>query len=898
MAEGPGDLEPFGLWVRRRREAAGLTQEELAERSGLSVRTIGNLEREWSRKPYPRSVRLVACALGLAETAGDELIARCRTTGGVQSGFARQPDAGTNGLSPASPDGGQTPAGHAPVAVPRQLPTAVRHFAGRAAELKALDELLDEELGPGSATGAVGVAAISGSAGVGKSALAVYWAHRVSDRFPDGQLYVNLRGYGPSRAPVTSGEVIRGFLGALGVAPWQIPSDPDEQVGLYRSVLALRRVLIVADNARDEAQLRPLLPGSRTCLVMVTSRSRLTGLAVSDGVHVLTLGLLSEAEARELLAARLATARLAAEQEAAAELIRLCARLPLALAITAARASAHPGLRLAELARELRNAQQRLDALDTGDPATSARTVFSWSLGHLPTLTARLFGLLSHHPGPDITIPAAASLGGLPRSQARQALGELAEAHLITESAAGRFSMHDLLRAYAAEQARAAGERGSREAIGRLLGYYVHTSRAATLLLNPARETLSLAAPALPPGVSPDPLADHAQALAWYDAEHKNMLAAVEQAAGAVFDAEACLLAWSLADFLDRRGSWHDWVIAQQAALAAAVRLGDRGLQVRTERALGRAYTEVGALAEAEACFRRALELDRHPGNAGSRASTHLALARVLEYQGHFGQCLEHTRQALGLYRDAGDTAGQARALNGIGWFQVRLGHYQDAIGCCEQALSLYRHAEDRRGEATTCDSLGFAHYHLGQHARAIACYQQAMESFQEIGERPNLAETLTHLGDSYYALSHVDQAQSAWQQALAILDGLSPPDAAQARAKLKQLGQAGRMRMAARDYAATEARQRRSSSPAGADDRPEGAMTRADGTTSPQPALSRNPRATHLERCATLAVQTTAAPPPPGPAHPPAESTCPVTLAPAPQPAASQQTIRRRTSG
>lgn len=329
--------------------------------------------------------------------------------------------------------------------VPRELPPAIGQFTGRARELRALTSVLD---GP---AGAVVISAIAGAAGIGKTALAVQWAHQVANRFPDGQLYVDLRGFHPSGRPVPAAVAVRGFLETLGVQAERMPAGLDAQARLYRSLLSGRRMLVLLDNARNEEQVRPLLPGSHGCLVLVTSRCQLSGLVAAEGAHALTLGLLSEAEARDLLTRRLGAARLGAEPGAATELVGLCAGLPLALAIAAARA-ARPGARLDALAEELKDVQTRLDALDTGDPSVSVRAVFSWSVDNLPARQTRLFRLLGRYPGPDIAIPAAVSLTGAPPAQARSDLRELARAHLISEHVPGRYAMHDLLRAYAAEQ--------------------------------------------------------------------------------------------------------------------------------------------------------------------------------------------------------------------------------------------------------------------------------------------------------------------------------------------------------------------------------------------------------------------------------------------------------------
>ena len=332
--------------------------------------------------------------------------------------------------------------------VPAQLPRDIRGFSGRGDELARLDALAAT---PGGT--AMVITTVVGTAGVGKTALALHWAHRNRSRFPDGQFYVNLRGYDPAGQPMDPADAIRGFLDALGVPPDQVPPGRDARAALYRSLLDGRRVLVVLDNARDAEQVRPLLPGTPSALVLVTSRSPLAGLSALDGAVPVALDLLTTGDARDLLTHRLGAARLAAEPQAADDLIARCARLPLALAVVAARAAARPRLTLATLAAELADTASRLDALSVGDPLADVRGVFSWSYAALSPAAGQLFRLLGLHPGPDITAAAAASLAGLTPGQVRPTLTELVRAHLVTEHTPGRYTPHDLLRSYALEQA-------------------------------------------------------------------------------------------------------------------------------------------------------------------------------------------------------------------------------------------------------------------------------------------------------------------------------------------------------------------------------------------------------------------------------------------------------------
>jgi len=382
------------------------------------------------------------------------------------------PLARVQALPPAASAAAPAPAPRVQRVVPRQLPTAPSHFAGRTAELQALTKLVN---GGRDAGGTVMISAISGTAGVGKSTLAVYWGHQVAGEFPDGQLYVNLRGFGPSGPPVTSAEAIKGFLAAYQVPSAAIPAGLDTLAGLYRSMLAGTRTLIVLDNARDVDQVRPLLPASPGCLVLVTSRNQLAGLVANEGARLVTLDVLPESEAHELLVSRLGPSRVRAEHDAVTEVARLCAGLPLALGIAATHAAARPGFALTALAAGLRDGQGRLDALDTGDATGSLREVFSWSHQQLSHSAGRLFRLMSVHPGPDMSVQAAASIAGIAVPDAQRALGELSSASLVAERSPGRYSYHDLLRTYAAEQATDCdGDVEVRAAMNRMLDHYRH----------------------------------------------------------------------------------------------------------------------------------------------------------------------------------------------------------------------------------------------------------------------------------------------------------------------------------------------------------------------------------------------------------------------------------------
>jgi DNA-binding SARP family transcriptional activator/tetratricopeptide (TPR) repeat protein/DNA-binding XRE family transcriptional regulator len=665
---------------------------------------------------------------------------------------------------------------------PRQLPDPVSRFIGRTAEVVELTKLLDGHRGQ-----ACGPVVITGSAGVGKTALALHWAGRIAGHFPDGQLYADLRGFAPSGKPMAPDDVIRQFLEGLGIATRQIPGTTAAQAALYRSLLAGQRVLIVLDNAADAAQIRPLLPGSEGCLVLVTSRDRLIGLAAADGARLLELSVLTETEGCRLLESRLGQERAAADPRALAELVALAARLPLALAIIGTQAAVRPRLPLAVMAGELRDSSARLDALDTGDPATDVRTVFSWSVAQLSEPTVGLFLLLGLHPGPDLTNAAAASLAGIPAGRTRQALAELVRAHLIDEPAPGRFACHDLLRAYAAEQASyRIAEAGRRAAAHRMLDHYLHTASAAALLLHPNRSRLDLAEPE--PGVLPEELAGREQALDWFRAEQRVVLALIDEAVAAGFVSHAWQLPWAVATFFNWQGHWQLLMATQETALAATRQQGDLSGQVSALHYLTQAKLRIGDYAAARLYLDEVLDLGERLTDDAVQARAHLDLGHVFELQGQPDHALHHAEQALLRYRAACYRPGEADALNAVGWCHAQRGEYGETLGYSGQALAIYRELGNRPAEASTLDSLGFAHHHLGRPDEAIACYTEALAVHGDAADRHLRAEILTHLGDARQATADLDGARRSWSEALATLSDLGHPDADQVRIRLRNL--------------------------------------------------------------------------------------------------------------
>ena len=666
---------------------------------------------------------------------------------------------------------------------PRHLPQPVRQLAGRHSELCALTALAEQCTKAGSTA-----AVICGTAGVGKTALAAYWAHQVADQFEDGQLFVNLRGFDPSAAPLSAEEVLEGFLDSLGVPAQRIPIGVDARISLYRSMLAERRVLVVLDNAHDPEQVRALLPGSAGCLALVTSRNQLSGLVAVQGAHPLTLDLLTAVEARDMLSGRLGVERVAAEPEAVREIIAWCAGLPLALAIVAARAATNPRFALSALADELRGSHRGLDALTCGDDAASdVRAVFSWSYHALPPAAARLFRLLGLHPGPAVRVPAAASIAGVDLDAARRLLTELARAHLLVEQAPGSYGMHDLLRAYAQEQTRVVNTDGERHsALRRMLDHYLHTARAAVQQLVPYSKQLALAAPQA--GVTVVVPDDLDAALEVLSGDYGPLLGCVTLAVREGFDERAWQLAWTLTTFLDRQGRWHDWVATHTTALAAARRLGDREGQARMHRGLANVYARLGRFDQSQVHLGSALTLFEQLGDHAGEANLHLVLAFVCQRQALRQEALGHAQASVDLYRIAEDATGYARALNEVGWQNALLGNYPPARQHCEKALALLQDLGDQYGQAGTWDSLGYIHHHTGEHRRAVECYEQSLQLLRGIGDLTHQAEVLIRLGDTHRDVDDVDSARRAWTVALAILQEADHPDATQVNERLEQL--------------------------------------------------------------------------------------------------------------
>ncbi|MEU8158524.1 BTAD domain-containing putative transcriptional regulator [Micromonospora sp. NPDC048986] len=682
---------------------------------------------------------------------------------------------------PAVPPPTGTVSDPEPAPVPRQLVAVPPLFVGRRRELDRLTELL----GDGLASSPGAAAVVTGVGGMGKTWLALHWAHQHLNRFPDGQLYVNLRGFSPENRPLPVSTAIRGFLEALGARPESIPRDLDGQTALYRSLMAGRRMLVLLDNARDADQVRALLPGSAShSFVVITSRDQLVGLLTTEGAHPLPLDPLSTQQSLDLLARRLGRGRTAAWAGRIEQIVASCAGLPLALSIVAARASTNRALSPDDLADDLIDRPGRLDALATGEPTADVRAVLSWSWRALGPEPARLFRLLGLHPGPDVSAAAAASLAGLPVTSTKRILEHLSRAHLVSGHGPGRYTSHDLLRAYAAELA--AADDDNRYARQRLYDHYVHTAHAAALLTDPHRDTIDL--PAAAPHVIVERLHDRADALRWLNAERPVLLAIVADAARAGYDGQAWRLSWALATFLSRQGYWQDLAVVQRIALRAAKHGRDPLGQAHTLRELALAAVQVGRHDEAVTRLRDAcrlfVELDLPSGHAYTR----LYLGWVYELQGRQRTALAEDERALSIFVDAGHKVGQARALNALGWDHAQLGNLATALDYCLRALTLHEALGNVTAAAQTWDSLGYIHHHLGEYDRAVSCFDRALGLSRQVGDRFQEAESLLHLGESHLCLGHPDATRQAWQRALALLRDGSPAETERLRRRLFEL--------------------------------------------------------------------------------------------------------------
>lgn len=669
-----------------------------------------------------RTPEALTCYAGLRKRLADEL----GTTPGAEARQEHQ-DLLTGKAAPRPPYGTGNGIGNGTErarVVPAQLPLDAAGFTGREDELARLEKVLGAS---GPRPSAVVVSAVSGTAGVGKTALAVHWAHRARDRFPDGQLYVNLRGYDPDR-PMTAPDALVRFLTALGVSGQDIPLEPDDRAARYRTEVAGRRMLIVLDNAATVEQVRPLLPGTGSCAVLVTSRDSLAGLVVREGAQRLDLDLLPADAARTLLR-RLIGPRAEAEPDAVGTLAAQCARLPLALRVAAELAAARPTTPLADLVAELADQQRRLFLLTAdGDPRAAVVTVFSWSLRHLPADAARTFRLLGLQPGPDLDAYATAALTGTTPAHAQRSLDVLARAHLVQRVDAARYGMHDLLRAYAAGLASAQDAPEAREAaLDGLFDHYLATAAAAMDQLHPAEAHLRPTAPETSTPV-PD-LSDPDAARAWLTTERACLTAMAAHTAAHGRPAHAIRLSQTLYRHL-LGGRHTDGLTIHGHARDAARLLGDPASEARALLGIGTAH----------------YQLARHE------------------------PARHHLQEALALFRRADDPTGQARALTNLGLVDERLGRFSTAVAYLEQALTLYRSTDDKAGESIALKNLAHVEGQLGRYDESADHLHQCLTLLRRTGNRYLEAHALMDLGTVETRLDRLDEAAVHQEQALALL--------------------------------------------------------------------------------------------------------------------------------
>jgi tetratricopeptide (TPR) repeat protein/transcriptional regulator with XRE-family HTH domain len=752
LAVQPVDqLSGFGALVRRHRSAVGLTREQLAERTGLSVRAIADIERGLTRRPHRSSVELLSAALGLADTACDEQAASRAsedqlTARPVSSG-------GSSGPHPVPLGPGQMPT------APRELPAPVRHFTGRAAELVELSEMAAAADGH-----ALLICTVGGTAGVGKTALAIQWAHQVADLFPDGQLYVNLRGY-DSDKPVIAADALAGFLRTLGVLGGDIPDGVENRARLYRSRLAGRRMLVMLDNARDGEQVRPLLPGDPGCIAVVTSRDALAGLVATDGARRLDLDVLPLADALGLLRSLIGV-RADDDPQSTAALAGLCARLPLALRIAAELAAARRAVPLRDLAAELQ--ASRLDCLDAGEDRADVRAVFSWSGRHLPSGAAAAFALLGLHPGSDLDVYAAAALTGTGTGQANRVLDRLRRASLIQAGGAGRYGMHDLLRMYAREQATARDSGGDcQQALTRLFDYYLAAAAAAMDVLFPAE---TYRRPRIIPttAVVPD-MPSQADAQAWLNRERANLVAVAVHCADHGWPGQANGLASMLFRYLVTGSHLPEGDTIYGHALQAARRSGDLAAEAEALSGLGGISLMRGHFRDAAGHYQDALERYRQCGDRAGQGRVLDNLGAAEEELHNLRSAASYHREAIAAFEDAGDSVGAAHALSNLGGIETELNSFDEASEHLHRALLVLREAKDQGREARALQRIGELSLRRGQLAEAAAFFEQALAIQQRLQQRTGIAAQLLNLGHVCLRRGKHQQAIGYFRQAVAL---------------------------------------------------------------------------------------------------------------------------------
>ncbi|WP_049797350.1 AfsR/SARP family transcriptional regulator [Kribbella flavida] len=659
----------------------------------------------------------------------------------------------------------------APAEPPRQLPPSPARFTGRAKALARLDSLSSVH------ERALTILAVHGQGGVGKTSLALHWAHRVAQRFPDGQLYLNLQGYGPGE-PMHPEVALDMLLRGLGVSGAQIPDGGPARTALLRTVLADRKVLILLDNARDAEQVRPLLPGAG-CLVLITSRSQLRSLAAREGAHRIALDRFSADDSTAYLTATFRPHGVRATGDELAELAQLCGHLPLALAIAAERVTREPLTGVRSLIAELLDHPDRLKVLDVDEDDDGAlRVVFDWSYQVLEPERAQMFRLLALHPAQDLSLEAAAALAGATTRQAAQRLDGLVGAHLLEQQPGKRYQLHDLLRVYSvslAEQFERPAQR--EEARGRLLDWYAHSALSAKKALDRTRPLLDFGAP--PAGQTPLAFDDTGTAVSWFNRERQVLVAAVHDAARHGHHRAAYRLAGALWPYLVYVRALDDIFDTQRVALEAAQLSGDTAGEAATAHNAGRAYFQRGDLAQAFKHLEHAMRLFELIGDDRGRGWVLTDLGRLYRRSGDPQAAISRHQQAIVALEGADDPVVEARNHRGLADNYLAVGRARDAVNEADRAVTLNRRAGERRAESFALDTLATAWLAVGDQAAAVRYYQQSLEISRDLLDRWAEASTLTNLGHALHAAGNHPEARAQWQTALDLFTETGMPDTA-----------------------------------------------------------------------------------------------------------------------
>jgi tetratricopeptide (TPR) repeat protein/transcriptional regulator with XRE-family HTH domain len=759
-----GDPElSFAALLRQLRTEARLTQEELAETAGISARAVSDLERGVNRTAHKDTAQLLAAAFGLSGPTEERFVAAARGRAPVGMVVRGGPGA-EHGTS-------------ATAAATRALPRDIASFTGRQDELARLLQSI-HSLTPSG--GVVGIYAIDGMAGIGKTTLAVHAAHYLADAFPDGQFFLPLHAHTPRQRPVDPSDALVSLLLTAGLTPQLIPAGLEARAARWRNQVAGKKILLLLDDAASHEQVQPLLPGTAGSLVLITSRRRLAAL---HDATVISLDTLPADEAATLLVRLASRADIDARDAAVGKIAGLCGYLPLAIGMLAARLRHHPAWTPAQLAATLAQGRDQLTVMQAENVSVAA--AFDLSYQDLPPGPQRLFRRLGLVPGPSIDAYAAAALDGISLPEARQQLNDLYDQHLVTESAPGRYELHDLLRAHAADLAhRVDDESARREAVHRLLDHYLHTAHSGSLVLNPVRSYITLTPAA--PGAIPQSFTSRSETLTWFAAERQVLIAAIAQAGELGFDRHAWQLPWAAWLFFDRQGYWHDQVAIQRTAMAAAQRLGDLVAQAHIYRDLGTTYSRLGFLSRAHRYCTRALDLYREAGDRLGEARAHNEIAAIAIQQRRPAEALDHAQRSLDLFRHEDYAPGVAKMLNGVGYMLAQQGQYEHAFVYCEQGLAMYRElASDPLNEAAAWDSVGYVLLNLGRYDEAISALRTALDLIEELQLGYYQTTMLIHLGDAYHAAGVPTRARNAWQKALDILEDLKHSDAELVRARL-----------------------------------------------------------------------------------------------------------------